>query len=65
MQITEPLVIASTTYMTIVELFDECSTPFSPEMMITIYHNTSYQARSKLRDYVLFTESLRMALIVS
>jgi len=35
-------VIASTTYMTIVELFNECSAPFSPEMMITIIdHNTN------------------------
>ena len=32
--------IASTTYMTIVELFDDYPTPFSPEMMmIVIDHN--------------------------
>jgi len=35
-------VIASTTYMTIVELFDEYPAPFSPEMaMIVIDHNTN------------------------
>jgi len=34
-------VIASTTYMTIMELFDECSAPSSPKMMIIIGHNTN------------------------
>ena len=35
-------VIASTTYMTIVELFDEYPAPFSPEMAtIVIDHNTN------------------------
>jgi len=35
-------VIASMTYMTIVELFDEYSTPFSPEMTtIVIDHDTN------------------------
>ena len=36
-------VIASTTYMTIVELFDEYPAPFSSEMMmmIVIDHNTN------------------------
>ena len=35
-------VIASTTYMTIMELFDECPAPFSPEMMmIVIDHDTN------------------------
>ena len=34
-------VIANTTYMTIMELFDECPAPFSPEMMmIVIDHDT-------------------------
>jgi len=35
-------VIASTTYMTIMELFDEYSAPFSPEMMmLVIDHDTN------------------------
>jgi len=35
-------VIASTTYMTIVELFTEYHAPFSPEMMmIVIDHDTN------------------------
>ena len=35
-------VIASTTYMTIMEFFDECPIPFSPEMMmIVIDHDTN------------------------
>ena len=36
MQVVEPLVIASTTYMTIVDLFDEYPAPFSPEMTMTV-----------------------------
>ena len=34
-------VIASTTYMTILEIFDECLTPSSPEIMIIIGHDTN------------------------
>jgi len=34
-------VIASTTYMTIMEFFNECSAPCSPEMMIIVDHNTN------------------------
>ena len=33
-------VIASTTYMTIMELFDEYPAPFFPEMMIVVDHDT-------------------------
>jgi len=33
-------VIARTTYMTMVELFDECPSPSSPEMMIITGHDT-------------------------
>jgi len=33
-------VIASTTYMAIKELFDECPAPCSSEMMIIVDHNT-------------------------
>jgi len=39
-------VITSTTYMTIVELFDECPAPFSHEMMIIIVM-TAPATRSK------------------
>jgi len=35
------VVIASMTYMTIVELFDECPAPSSPEMMIIIDDDTN------------------------
>ena len=34
-------VITSTTYMTIMELFNEYPAPFSPGMMIFIDHNTN------------------------
>ena len=43
-------VITSTTYMTIVELFDECPALFSHEMMIIIDHDsTSYKSKNFLR----------------
>ena len=38
----QSLQIASKNYMTIMELFDEYPTPFSPEMMIVIDHDDSH-----------------------
>jgi len=50
-------VIASMTYMTIVELFDEYPAPFSPEMMmIVIDHNTNTYT---LNDIILSMETER------
>ena len=34
-------VIASVTYMTVVELFDECPTPLSLQMMVIVDHDTN------------------------
>ena len=50
-------VIASTTYMTIMEFFDECPIPFSPEMMmIVIDHATNIYI---LNDIILSMETER------
>jgi len=50
-------VIASMTYMTIMELFDEYPAPFSPEMMvIVIDHNTYIYI---LNDIILSMETER------
>jgi len=50
-------VIASTTYMTIMELFDGHPTPFSPEMMmIVINHATNIYI---LNDIILSMEAER------
>ena len=51
------VVIASMTYMTIMELFDEYPAPFSPEMMvIVIDHNTYIYI---LNDIILSMETER------
>jgi len=48
-------VIASTTYMTIMELFDEYPAPFSPEMMMIVTdHDTNIYM---LNDIILSMET--------
>jgi len=50
-------VIARTTYMTIMELFDEYPPPFSPEMMVIVTdHNTYIYI---LNDIILSMETER------
>ena len=50
-------VITSTTYMTIVELFEECSTPFSPKVIRSLIMTPT----SILNDIILSMETERSA----
>ena len=51
-------VIATTTYMTIVELFDEYPAPFSPEMTMKVI---DHDANIYIERYILSMEARKLA----
>jgi len=52
-------VIASTTYMTIMELFGEYNAPFFPEMMVIVIDHNTYIYNIILNDIILTMETER------